>query len=801
METPHSARELSVHQRLEVYPRLAAWLGKITHGCLYLIVAAVPLFFLPFTSDILDFNKQTLIIVLSGIGLVTWLGQAVSLRQLNLSVSWGHLSVLLFVMGYALSAFFSQDRYLSVVGMPHQVEWALCSILAFAVMYLLLANTSQNRNTMQLLLCTFLGSSILVGGFGLVHLFGWRSSDGFNTVGTVNAWGIYMTLPLVLSTSLLTLWEVSLDQHPLVQKCMKIVLWGSWFMALIVAFVVDYWIIWTILLGGAVLLVLCMWFVRSRLSAPIRMAPGLMVTALSVCLLIFNVPVHVQIPTEVLPSASASWKIAGQTLQQRPWLGSGPGTWVFDYSAFRQVAVNSSPFWMNRFERGLSAALSLPAMIGLLGTALWLGVIGFGLVNGGLHLAREEKSEELRWFIPMLVTWMSAVGIAVLSNYTLSTHVGFWFLLGLLTAYTTKQRICWNGQTSLIRSAILTLFFLFVLAGAVSGIWLLGQRVVADVYAATAGRQFQPEGLLQPTINALETAAALNVYNDAYQRDVSQVYVLRVKQELEEAGDTNRTQRINELVAKAVAHATKAVELSPANVDNWAISALVLQSIAPFTRGADEESINMYQQASIREPSNPVFVTEIGKTYILHADAYQQLLQSKDEAVRQDAVQQNAQALDRATEALNRAIALKPDYAVAHYYLGLVYERQGHVKEATVKLEQVVRSDSKNVGVAFQLALLYLRSGEKDKALNVFEQLVAFDPSYSNARWYLASLYEDARRYDDAIAQVKKVKEQNPNNDEVNKRLAALILLRNMNGKPIIGPLLEPVKESVVNSH
>ena len=210
---------------------------------------------------------------------------------------------------------------------------------------------------------------------------------------------------------------------------------------------------------------------------------------------------------------------------------------------------------------------------------------------------------------------------------------------------------------------------------------------------------------------------------------------------------------------------------------------MVYQSISSFTRGADDFALSNYEEALKREPNNPEFYDEMGKIYIMRSDAYATLLSSKDATQRADAQASSKAELDKAAEELNQAIQAKSDYAPAHYDLGILYEREGRIKDAITKLEQVLQVDNKDVGVAFQLGILYYRDGDKDKALNMFEQIVAIDPTYANARWFLAALYEENGRYDDAIAQVQQVLKTNPGNQTVTDRLQQLLKERASNPK------------------
>ena len=206
----------------------------------------------------------------------------------------------------------------------------------------------------------------------------------------------------------------------------------------------------------------------------------------------------------------------------------------------------------------------------------------------------------------------------------------------------------------------------------------------------------------------------------------------------------------------------RATEIAPSNVDNWANLAGVYQAIASFTRGADEFAIKNYREALAREPNNPAFMNEIGKLYVLRSDAYRTLLESPDAAAKKTAEDNVKAELEKAAEAFNQAITAKPDYAPAHFNLGVVYERQGRIRDAVTKLKEVLSVNPQDVGVAFQLATLYYRTGDKDSSRKLFEQIVQAMPNYANARWFLSVIYEEQGLYDLAIAEVEAVQKTNP---------------------------------------
>ncbi|MBI4139325.1 tetratricopeptide repeat protein [Candidatus Uhrbacteria bacterium] len=790
--------------------KLAQWLGRVVGVCMYAIVILVPLFFLPFTLDILELNKQTLFVVLTGVAAIAWIGQAIALRRFSLSRSWLHLVVAGFFVGYLVTTWFSLDSYLSFVGNFGQMQWSFTSIAAFVLFYFIAVNTVNGTTRLYDLVLAFLGSSLAVGLIGLlqmtgVYALGWAGSfarsNAFNTIGTVNSFGVYMTLPLVLAASLTVLGckdrMCVLGKEGKPNSWAKILVWATLVVSVAIAVVVDYWVVWAAILFGTVLLVVIPMLRTRRVERSMKLIVPSALVVIAVALLLFRTPINLNLPAEVAPSTQASWTIAKQVLQERPLFGSGPGTWIYDYAKYRSAGVNLSPFWTVRFERSISTVLTLLATIGLVGMALWFILLLSGIVKSASHLLHEKNDDTWQAYLTVFTAWATSVFIAFFYNYNFTHHFAFWFFLALLSSLVASGSFTWDARKSAASSSALSVVFLLLCVAAVSVVWLSGQRLVADAKYAQAVQQYRAGKPIQESIDSLTSAASLNRWNDVYFRNLSQSYLIRASQELQAPADAERAKKVNTSVTSAVDTAKRATEVSPANVDNWANFALVLQAIAPFTRGADERAIELFREALAREPNNPTFINEIGKLYVLRSDAYRQLLQSNEEKVRKEAEQNVKAELDKAAEALNQSIQIKADFAPAHYNLGLVYERQGRVQDAIVKLEQVLRTDTRNIGVAFQLAILYYRNNEKDKSLDMFEQIVALEPNYSNARWYLSSIYEERGRYDSAIAQVQKVAESNPGNQVVEQRLKYLIDLRDRRSKPAVAPLPEPVKEEI----
>lgn len=791
-------------------PTLSVWLTRILNACLGLTIFLIPLWFLPVTLDVLELNKQTLLVILMSVGLIAWVGKGIVEKSFTLSRSWVHLVVGLFLGGYLITSLFSEDRYLSLVGNFGQMQWAFTTVAGFVVFYLLIVNSVKDTATLYRHLLTFLASAALVGLYGLFQITGVfvlaglspiTASTAFNTVGTINSLAVFMSIAVVLSASLLVLGckdqTCVLGRNDKGSMAAKGLVWATLVLGLVIAILVDFWVVWAAMLFGTALTV-GITFLRNRnVGHPTKMiVPGVL-ALLSILLLVWPTPIKLSLPAEVSPSASHSWQIARQTLQDAPLFGTGPGTWIYDYSKYRAPVVNLSQFWQIRFERGLSTFFSLLAMVGLVGTSLWLILVVSATAKSVTHLAREKNDDFWQAYLTIFVGWATTVFLAFTYNYNLSHHFAFWFLLALLGALVSKNVLTWDGEKKPMILTILSVKFVIVAVAAISITWLAGQRLVADAKYSQAVFSFREGKEIQASVDALNSAVALNRLNDAYYRNLSQAYLIRVSQELQGQPDEAKARLVNQLVSAAIDTGRRATEISPANVDNWANFAIIYQAIASFTRGADEFAIKNFEEALAREPNNPVFHNEIGKLYILRADAYRTLLSSGDASVRTEAEKNINAELEKAAAALNQAISAKGDYAPAHYNLGILYERQGRLKDAITKLEQVLSVSNRDVGVGFQLGILYYRNGEREKAVDIFEQIVALEPNYANARWYLSALYEEQGRYDDAIAQVERVRATNPGNTLVDQRIDVLQKARDEKRPPTQRPIPDPLPETI----
>ena len=190
---------------------------KIIEWCIYLFIFLTPLWFLPFTRDILNFHKQALMVILITVALIAWLSKLLTKERVGWHKNIVVFFLLAFVIIYGISTIFSIRPYSSLMGFDNHLSRSLINVIYFFIFFLLLVNykiEEENRSVEILkLLGLFLLSSFIVGIIGLfqmlgINIFPWSvtKTSSFNTIGSATGFGMF--LATLLPTTLCLLFSV-----------------------------------------------------------------------------------------------------------------------------------------------------------------------------------------------------------------------------------------------------------------------------------------------------------------------------------------------------------------------------------------------------------------------------------------------------------------------------------------------------------------------------------------------------------------------------------------------------------------
>jgi tetratricopeptide (TPR) repeat protein len=127
---------------------------------------------------------------------------------------------------------------------------------------------------------------------------------------------------------------------------------------------------------------------------------------------------------------------------------------------------------------------------------------------------------------------------------------------------------------------------------------------------------------------------------------------------------------------------------------------------------------------------------------------------------------------EEAVEELKQAVELSPEFAEAHYRLGLAYnatkqreEADKAFEDAVKAYEKVTKREPKNSDAYYFLGLSYEQLGKYDEAVKALKEAVKNSPEENDDKYFeLASAHFKIAQYDEAVKALNKVLEINPDN-------------------------------------
>ena len=736
-------------------------LEKIHAYSLYALVLLIPVWVLPITQEMLNFQKQALLIVLTVLATVAWFGKGILEGEFTIRFSWLHAFVLGLLVVSGISTITSVWRYGSFWGFPLNIADSFVTIFMFALVFFLISQFAHSERKSTKMIVLFAVSFVVAGIYTLLQLyhvyllpFGFAKLSTFNTIGSVTI--IAIIAAILLPTVIMAIFAAEK------RKKLLAVLVVLLFLVLVLINSFNAWIVF----GVSLLVLLTFAILHAKKIASLKLiylSGALLIISLVFLIFRFAIPGFPVAPIEISPSRTAELSIAKNVLQHNPILGTGPGTFVYNYAQYHETNLNQTVFWGTRFISGASEILDWFITKGILGGLSLVLVMAFAIFLTIKSLLK-NNDEISSWFLRLgiLASLIGLVTAQILyySNFTLSFL--FWLMLGALVALTatSEKKLVLKPHSFLSIGVSFVLLIVLVLG---LGFMLLeGQKYISEVMYLR-GAQLVSQGKPQEGMLKILSAANLSPSVDLYYRDLAQLSVsqLATIQLDKNVSEDQKKQQMQTTINGAASFANKAISVNPANIENWNVRGFVFRNLIGVP-GADGIAIESYNKARGLEPASPFSLTELGRVYLAQA---QSLTGQSDK---------QKEALNNALDNLNKAVELKSDYAPAHYLIALVYGQQGKTDDGIARLEKTKQIASRDIGLAFQLGVLYYQRNELTKAQGEFERAISLQPNYSNARYMLGLVYDKQGQKDKAIEQFNKILDSNPDNTQVQKILGNL---------------------------
>ena len=737
-------------------------LSKLMRYGFYLLVFLTPLFWLPFSFEAWEFNKVFLLFF-GGLGLLLAVTINRFRQQSNFQFLWPFdFLVLLFLLLAAVSAFFSVDKIASLFGFYGRFSDGLVGLLSFILVYLLARRQKDPTRLIKILLASGL-MVVCLSFLALTGIFG--NLAGFSaTLKQLNF------NPVSPSFEGLTLFLV-----PLVFLALGVLKEKTKFIFLVFSlgliFLVDYTPAWVVL-GLTSLLALIFLFLKSFkdkegnfLRKNLALALFLVLATLGISFNLNQVvpPALISFPREVTLDQTTSWQVAQDSLRARPLLGSGPGTFFYDFSRFRLASFNDDPLWQVRFDRPISHIAEVVASTGVVGILVYFILIAAVLKSKIQPFDRlkivpsnvEGQNSKLETEIPDVLFFAFLAVVISQFVYYQNAVLGFsfWLFLGLIAGqagqarsfnFPLLSRFSRLKPLSLesLKGRIVFTSLILVLSLVLLSIVFIGLRIYgADSFYRQA---FQKAAGPEKTA-LLQKAVLTNPFFAEYQIILSRALL---NSALAESQKPSRDlTKIFQDLSRSTDAAKQATQLSPRWVAGWETLGMIYQEIQGLATGAEEAGQRSFEKAIELEPTNPLLYSRLGKAFFVQDQ------------------------FDEARIQFEKARHLKSDLLEPKLYLALIKEKKGDLPGAIRNLTHLQTFSPLNVDVAFQLGRLYFNQNQNDPAIQQFEKVLTLNPSHLDSLYSLALAWEKKGQKAQAISYLEEALQISPDNAQLKEKL------------------------------
>jgi Tfp pilus assembly protein PilF len=516
-----------------------------------LVLALMPLFFLPVIYDGFGLGKVSFLVLSGGLGLIFWVVEAIWGKKTEVKFSKGWwLIVLLGVWSVVSFLRMSQGAQARSITSPLGIGSLVGLIFWF---FLWLQVRSREEYEKQLNWLTV--SAVLVGITSLVVFVMPESKLPFNwpkdnpVISISNSWSVTGSLlsEVVLFGFLTVEWV-----RRLVKKIKNRAEFADYFKEAIVAAFL-----------------------------------GLMVVVAGYRLVKLG---------WLYLDLTTSWVIAVETLKNSPLFGVGLGNFVEAFSRFRPASFNMTDMWVNMFG------------VSLMGIFHWwteLGLVGLGLILILMVSSWKQKNKLGLVLLGSVVLLTPPVFLTV--------FLMFWVMATFLGETKEAQMILEAGETKKNIMPYIVGLLVLVIVGFAG--YKMVKPVVADYYwreSLTATVKNDATGAYNNQIKAIGMNPNLADYRAMYSQ--TNLALARNYFEVpkgEEMTEENK-QKASTLIQQAVREAQAAVGLDQKMSGYWVNLGSVYRSLIGLIDNTFDWSVQSYQQAAVFDPVNPNIKMELG---------------------------------------------------------------------------------------------------------------------------------------------------------------------------------------------
>ncbi len=671
------------------------FLDSLISMAIIFLAAIIPLIFSNLTTDFFDIPKLISLVVVLTILLGLWISSWLIRGKVEIVRTPLDVPFLLLFFVILVSTYFSASRYSSIYGVLPDVHGSAVSWIAYIFLYFVAASHLRSEGLVKLLLRTLIITGSIIAVVSVLAFFqiflpfdlakGINFTPAGSTFSAISFLLIVLPFPLLAIVGGNKLLPQALAVVIAVLFSITIVLLGSipLYFVLLLVFVVSLFAAKSHLNNQSLILLLIPLTLSLLISVLLYVSfPGNHLYEIK-----NNFPKEIQLPF------GTSWKISVSAFRDKPFVGTGPGTYLYNFTSYKPVEFNQLKFWNFTFGFAHNEFLQFLATLGGLGLFSLTTVIGIVLFYSKKYLISDISEHQYteHGLLPGLAisAVVSTVIIAVHASTLVSAVITLLIYAALMASrkqtrdkiseYAIKIKIPGiNSRVEIASLISLILFFgalIFIAPRTYSA-------VLADYYHRKALSLANKDGT--KTYEYLQRAESYNPYIDLYRIDMAQTNFALANSLASQKGPTKENpkgtltdqdkQTIQTLVTQAINEGRASVVLSPRSSRNWNVLGLIYRNITGVAKNSLTFSLDAYGRSIQMDPYNPTLRVDVGTIYYLTKN------------------------YDLAVRFYSDSVNLKPDYINGYYNLSLALRDKGDLQNAKLIAEQTITLLKKDIG-------------------------------------------------------------------------------------------------------
>ncbi len=526
-------------------------INKIISWSIIILVGLMPLFFLPFTSEFYDFNKNMLLFCFVLVLLILWAIKIIFAKEVKFRRTVFDLPLLAIAGAFVLSTLLSAPNKLETLWLPNGTG----TIIALTLFYFIITNNLKNSSLTKLL-NSLTASAVILSLIAIYQFIG--LGEAF-----INNNSLFAFLKLKI-------WTPTGGLLPL-----------TIFLAAILCFIVVK--------------IYHLWQKKANNSMTVWVN-GFMALLITIGLSFSLYQLFSSAKPLLLPLSTA-WAIAVESFKNGKifLFGVGPKSFLDAFSQFRPASYNLTNLWAVRFNNSSNFYLQLLTTVGTLGLASWLWLISKIIKNRPFSVVHYSL------FLLLLIFLFLPVNF-------LNLFIIYLFISLIAVNFSSTE----FEEKSKVLSIII--FSLIVLMMATSGYFVTRTYAAEVFFKRSLNNISQNDGTnaYNNQLKAITLNPYSDIYRIYYaQTNLLLADALATKSDI---SDQDR-QNITVLIQQSISEAKVAVSLNKNKVTNWENLAQIYRQLINFAQGADQWTISTLRQTINLDPTNPELKLSLGGVY------------------------------------------------------------------------------------------------------------------------------------------------------------------------------------------